>query len=106
MQLQSNVTINIVTGVVNIDLLKAAVCCLDILYWVNKNFKQPSEKIQEKEFHNDAVNNNLELKLSMADWAKQTKIQARNGQPITHSNLFNLCSYHWILNPHQKSVML
>lgn len=59
-----------------------------------------------KEFHNDAVNSNLELKPSMMDWAKQTKIQVRNGQKVTHSNLFNLCSYHWILNPHQKSVML
>lgn len=56
------------------DLLKAAVQCLDILYWVNKNFKLADEKIQEKEFQNDAVNNNLDLKSSMTDWAKQTKI--------------------------------
>ena len=65
---------NIITGVVNMDLLKAAVQCLDILYWVNKNFKLADEKIQEKEFQNDAVNNNLDLKSSMTDWAKQTKI--------------------------------
>jgi hypothetical protein len=68
------VTSNIVTGIVKMDLLKAAISCLDILYWVNKNFKLSHEKIQEKEFQNDAVNNNLELKSSMVEWAKWTKI--------------------------------
>lgn len=38
---------------------------LDILYWVNKKFKPKEEKIEDKEFHNDAVNNNLDLKNSM-----------------------------------------
>jgi hypothetical protein len=32
------------------DLLKAAISCLDILYWVNKYFKLSDEKIEEKEF--------------------------------------------------------
>lgn len=106
MQLQSLITINIVTGVANMDLLKAAVRVLDLLWWVNRNFKQKGEQIEVKEFHNDAVNNNLELKPSMTEWAKQTKIQVRNCQPITAGNLFNLCSYHWILNPHNKAVLL
>lgn len=35
MQLQSSVTINIITGVVNMDLLRVAVKILDILFWVN-----------------------------------------------------------------------
>lgn len=89
------------------ELLKKAIYILDILYWVNRNFKATSgQQIPSKEFYNDAVNNNVELKPSMANWAKQTKIQVRNCQSITHGNLFNLCAYHWILNPHQKSVML
>lgn len=88
------------------DLLKAAVYVLDILYWVNTRFKLKAEMIEDKEFHNDAVNNNLDLKSSMAEWAKNTKIQIRNKQPITHGNMFNLCSYHWILSPHNKTIML
>ena len=70
MQLQSLITINIVTGVANMDLLKAAVRVLDLLWWVNRWFKQKGEQIEMKEFHNDAVNNNLELKPSMTEWAK------------------------------------
>ena len=42
----------------------------------------------------------------MAEWAKSSKIQMRNGMPITHSNTFNIVSYHWILNPHMKTQML
>jgi hypothetical protein len=47
---------------------------IDILEWVNRSYKSKAEQIADKEFHNDAVNNNLDLKQSMAEWAKQTKI--------------------------------
>jgi hypothetical protein len=79
---------------------------MDILYWVNSHFIPKAERIEDKEFHNDAVNNELDLKSSMAEWAKLSKIQVRNNQPITHGNMFNLCSYHWILSPHNKTIML
>jgi len=47
---------------------------LDILNWVNQDFVPKEDRIELKEFHNDAVNNNLDLKPSMVDWAKFTKI--------------------------------
>lgn len=87
-------------------LLHQSVAFLDILNWINQDLLPKEDRIEVKEFHNDAVNNNLDLKPSMVDWAKFTKIQVRNNQKITHGNLFNLCSYHWILNPHTKSIMI
>ena len=30
----------------------------------------------------------------------------RNNQKITHATNFNICAFHWILNPHNKSKML
>lgn len=77
-QLQSVVTANIVVGVVDMALLKQSVDFLDILDWVNKDLLPKEEQIAVKEFQNDAVNNNLDLKDSMSDWAKFTKIQVRN----------------------------
>ena len=62
--------------------------------------------MQEKEFANDAINNNLDLKAPMDEWAKLTKIQVRNRQEITQSNVFNICSFHWVLSPHNKTGML
>jgi hypothetical protein len=41
--LQSNVTINVITGVSNLDLLKQAIKILDVLYWVNDKFKRPAD---------------------------------------------------------------
>jgi len=78
MRLQSLITLNIITYI-NMDLLKACIRILDILYWVNVAFKPKSERIEGKEFYNDAVNNNLDLKRQIIDWVQNTKVQVRNG---------------------------
>ena len=88
------------------DLLMACVRMLDILYWVNLTFRDTVDQIEKKEFNNDAVNNNINLGPSIKDWSNRTKVQVRNHQKITHATTFNLCSYHWIMNPHNKSKML
>ena len=107
MQLQSLLTINIVAGGnVNMDLLMSCVRMLDIFYWINIRFRDAVDQIEKKEFHNDAVNNNINLGPSIKDWSNRTKVQVRNHQKITHATTFNLCSYHWIMNPHNKSKML
>ena len=107
MQLQSLLTINIVAGGnVNMDLLMSCVRMLDIFYWINIRFRDTVDQIEKKEFHNDAVNNNINLGPSIKDWSNRTKVQVRNHQKITHATTFNLCSYHWIMNPHNKSKML
>ena len=107
MDLQSLLTINIVTGAgVNMELLMAVVKMLDIIFWINNAFRDPVDQIEKKEFNNDAVNNNINLGPSIKDWSNRTKVQVRNKQKITHATSFNLCAYHWIMNPHNKSKML
>ena len=88
------------------DLLMSCVRMLDIFYWINIRFRDTVDQIEKKEFHNDAVNNNINLGPSIKDWSNRTKVQVRNHQKITHATTFNLCSYHWIMNPHNKSKML
>lgn len=107
MQLQGLITINIITGVVKMELLIACVKVLDIINWINFKLKtNQKDRIDKKEFYNDAVNNNLDLKPTIQQWIKTTQIQIRNSQPISHSNQFNLCSYHWILSPHNVTIMI
>ena len=88
------------------ELIENCIVVLDVLHWVNKTFKAKKDQIETKEFYNDAINNNLRLKNAMAEWAKQSKIQIRNGLKISHGTTFNICSYHWIFNPHLKTQML
>lgn len=106
MQLQSLITINIITGVAKMEMLVNSIRVLDILQWVNAGLREKKNKVEKKEFYNDAVNNNLDLDMQMAQWIKATQIQVRNSQKITHPNNFNLCSYHWIMSPHNKAEMI
>jgi hypothetical protein len=61
MQLQSLITINIITGVAKMDMLVSSIKVLDILQWINSKLRGKKDRIEKKEFYNDAVNNNLDL---------------------------------------------
>lgn len=106
MALQSLLTINIITEEINFDLLEETVKIIDLIWRVNK-LKPLEEQMHAKEFHNDAINNSVDLKPQMVQWSKQTKGQVQAKQPIERgTGSFMLCSYHWILNTHNKAVML
>lgn len=74
MQLQSLITINIITGVAKMEMLVNSIKVLDILQWVNSGLREKKQKVEKKEFYNDAVNNNLDLDMQMAQWIKATQI--------------------------------
>ena len=52
---------------------------LDTLHWLNMTFKDTKDRIDSKEFSNDAVNSDLDLRPLMDSWANRTKVQVRNG---------------------------
>ena len=60
------------------DLIKSSIKTLDIWNWVNQTFRDKMNQVEQKEFANDAINNNLDLEAPMDEWAKLTKIQVRN----------------------------
>lgn len=62
MQIQSLLTLNIITGYMDMEVLTHCIRTLDILHWVNSALRDQADQIAQKEFHNDAVNNNLDLK--------------------------------------------
>ena len=53
-------------------MLISSIKVLDILEWINSKLRSKKEKIEKKEFYNDAVNNNLDLGGQMAAWIKVT----------------------------------
>ena len=79
---------------------------LDTVHWLNLTFKDKKDQIDRKEFQNDAVNQTLELRGFMDQWSNKTKVQVRNGVEITHGNIFNPCSYHWLFSDHNKTILL
>jgi hypothetical protein len=66
--LQSLLTINIIGEEIDFNLLEETIKIMDLLWRTNK-LKPIQEQIHDKEFHNDSINNNVDLKESMKEWA-------------------------------------
>lgn len=77
--MQNILTQNIIQGVIRPQLFQETVKAIDVLHWLNFTFKDAEDRIDRKEFHNDAVNEVLELRILMDSWANRTKVQVRNG---------------------------
>lgn len=107
MQLQNLLTLNIIQGEeINYTLFTETIRVLDVLNWLNISFRDASDQIERKEFHNDAVNNNLDLRMFMNRWADRTNHCIAHNEPFHQSQDFNPCEFHWLLTTHVKTVML
>lgn len=56
------------------ELLVNSIKVLDVLQWINSTLRDSKGRVEKKEFYNDAVNNNLDLDMQMAQWIKATQI--------------------------------
>jgi len=74
MNLQSLLTINIISGEINLELLEQTVITLDLMHFLNKQ-QSHTEQIHALEFQNDAINENVDLKPTIHQWIKITKQQ-------------------------------
>ena len=99
---------SIISGMPKIDLIKASVKVMDFIYWVNENHRDGEDQIDKKEFQNDAINNNIELRNFIIDWSKRAHTRIRNHGAIDNSNpaVFNMCDFHWILNLTNRCQMI
>jgi phosphoribosylaminoimidazole carboxylase (NCAIR synthetase) len=66
--LQSLLTINIIGEEIDLTLLEETIKIMDLLWRTNK-LKPIHDRIHDKEFLNDSINNNVDLKESMKIWA-------------------------------------
>ncbi len=100
-------TLNIISGMPRLELIKASVKVIDFMWWVNQTYKAPELQIAEKEFFNEQVNKNLNLNSHLIDWAKRAHVRIRNEYQInTDSRSFNIFDYRWILTLKNRVNML
>ena len=52
------------------------------------------------------MNNNVDLRMFMVQWAEKTLHQVKSNVPFSYSDQFNPCEYTWLMTPHLKTVML
>ena len=99
-------TLNIISGMPRLDRIKASVKVMDIIWFINYAFIAPDERIDKKEFFNDAINNNIELTPFVIDWAKRHSSATRHNKEVTPAAAFNMCDYQWILDLKHRALML
>ena len=70
------------------------------------NLRDLKEKIDYKEFYNDAINSDVRLIDHILVWKKESEKCKRNRVQVDKNKVFSLCFYPWILNASSKSDLL
>jgi hypothetical protein len=78
---------------------------LDILNEANNMFTRKF-KISYKEFHNDAINKEVNLRHHIRVWADEKVRCFERKIPFDRHKDFTLCNYPWILNVEHKVDLL
>jgi len=64
------------------------------------------ERIEYKEFYNDAINKEVQLKTHFTIFLKEKLLAQQENRPINRQVAFSLCFYPWILDANAKSELL
>ena len=78
---------------------------MDLLHDVNKS-REVIHQIDFKEFYNEAINNEVDLKMHYKTWAICMDGALKNKQPFDKHRHFSLVSYAWILDAANKDAIL
>lgn len=103
--MQSNMTISITSGLFKASVIEIAVRVLDIFNEAN-NRKPLKERIPYKEFYNDAINKEVNLKDHLLTWIGEREKCRIENRPFDRHRIFTLCSYPWILDAANKAEMM
>lgn len=85
--------------------IEKAVKTLDVLNEANNMFKRKS-RIPYKEFHNDAINKEVNLRKHIRVWVDGKVLAMERQQPYDRHRDFTLCNYPWILDVEHKVDLL
>lgn len=104
-RIQASITISIVSGVINGKAIEYSVRVLDVFNQAN-NQLPIKERIDYKEFYNDAINKEINLADHYSQWiVDRHKARQRNEQFDRLKN-FTLCSFPWLLDSANKAELL
>ena len=104
-KIQSFVTLSIVSGVFDSKSIECSLRVLDIFNQANEN-RLIKNKIDYKEFYNDAINNDVHLKEHIKRWIKDKERAKLQNKVYDKYQVFNLCCYPWIMNAANKNEIL
>lgn len=104
-KLQNNITIGIISGIFDTESISKCITVIDIFNEAN-NLRDHKNKIDYKEFYNDAINSDVRLIDHILVWKKETEKCKKNQVPLDKTRVFSLCFYPWILNASSKSDLL
>jgi len=82
-----------------------AVKILDFIVLANDK-KAHKERVPYKDFNNDAINNEVNLKQHLEAWIHLREKCRRENRPYDKNELFTLCNYPWILDAANKAEMI
>ncbi len=102
---QTYIAISIISGLIKSKNIEHAVRVLDIFNDAN-NKKQLKSRISYKDFHNDAINKEVNLKDHYILWIQEREKCRRENRQFDRHRVFTLCNYPWILDAANKSELL
>lgn len=85
--------------------IEAAVRVVDAINEAN-NMKPVKERVDYKEFYNDAINKEVNLKDHYLMWVSERDRCKQQKRPFDRFKIFTLCSYPCILDSANKADLL
>lgn len=89
----------------NSKVIEYVVRTIDLFNEANQ-LRPSKDRINFKEFHNDAINKEVSLKDHFIGWVREREQSRRSGEVFDRHRVFTLCSYPWILDAANKSELL
>lgn len=103
--MQSYFTISITSGMFSPKVIEECIRFLDVFNEAN-NQRNLKNRINYKEFYNDAVNKEISLKDHFIMWIKEREYSRVHKTPYDRHRVFTICNYPWILDSANKAEML
>ena len=98
-------TIQIVSGLYTSSIIENVVRVLDVFNEANEA-KPLTERIDYKEFYNDAINKDVSLKEHFKLWIDSKAKAKALGQPFNRKKIFSFCCFSWIMDAASKADLL
>ena len=102
---QSSITISIINNTFTGKDIENAVRVLDVFNDAN-NIKPFKERVDYREFYNDAINKEVKLIDHYIIWVKERERSRSQGRQFDRLKIFTLCSFPWILDSANKAELL
>jgi len=104
-KLQQFITIPIMCQDIDSMKIEKAVKTLDVINEANNMYKRKF-RIAYKEFHNDAINKEVNLRKHIRVWVDGKVYAMERNQAYDRHRDFTLCNYPWILDVEHKVDLL